>query len=326
MLKNLFRSTLLLGMLAGVAGVAAYGAISYLITREDPVIMPNLSGEDIIPALQTLAGLGLYPKIEALNYSATVEKNRVIHQEPAPGLQIKKGREVRITLSKGPMTATLPDLIGLSLHEARAILISQGFCQGQTAHTREAERSADEVLAQTPGSGTVISREDCVDLLVNQGVEAEAYLMPDFTGESVAGALAQIAELGLNPGPIRDTRDPGKPAEIVVSQNPAQGSPIYFGQPVELVVNASRHGENLTPPDSPPATRLFRHRLAPGFLKQRVRIQWQTGAVSEDLFDDFVPPGEEVWVLLPGYQNAAVEIFESETLVRSGKFEIQSAN
>jgi hypothetical protein len=57
-----------------------------------------------------------------------------------------------------------------------------------------------------------------------------------------------------------------------------------------------------------------------------VRIQWQTGAVREDLFDDFVPPGEEVWVLLPGYQNAAVEIFESETLVRSGKFEIQSAN
>ena len=197
MLKSLFRSTLIVGILAGIAGVGAYWAISYLIRHEDPIIVPDLTGKEIVSVLEMLSQLGLHPKLEKREYSRTLGKNRVITQDPPPGAQIKKGRDLRLTLSKGSRTLSMPDLMGLSYEEARTFLIAQDLCQGVVSHTRNPNRGRNEVLAQTPLPGIPTSREDCVDLLINRGKEGDLYMMPDLTGEILAKGLARITESGV---------------------------------------------------------------------------------------------------------------------------------
>ena len=324
MLRNLFRSTLLVGLLIGLAGIAAYGTITYLITHEEPVILPDLTGRDIVPVLQSLHQLGLNLKLLRMEYSTDHAKNRVIDQDPGPGTEIKKGREVRVTLSKGPLTQPMPDLIGLSLQTARSILVAEDLCQGHITRTRDADRGRDEILAQTPGTGTAISRETCVDLLVNRGNADTPFHMPLLTGGILAHVLSRMTELGLVQGRITYGHAIHHAPDTVLEQVPVKGTPITRGTRVDLMINAPENMESRPPMARPQAPRLLRHRLPQGFLQQRVRIQWETGSLAADLFDDFVRPGEEVWVLVPRFQDAQVTVFESESRVNTLKFQVQN--
>jgi serine/threonine-protein kinase len=323
MLKSLFRSTLIVGILAGIAGVGAYWGISYLIRHEDPVMVPDLAGKEIVPVLEILSQLDLNPKLEKTEYSRTHSKNRVITQSPPAGTQIKKGRDVRLTLSKGPRTQSIPDLTGLSHGEARSLMIAQDLCQGVVSHTRNPDRGGNEVLAQAPLPGISVTGEACVDLLVNRGDEGELYKMPDFTKDILAKGLARIAESGFIKGEISHARDPHQRPNIILKQIPRQGTPVGLGHSVNLVVNSLDHGTKGAAFQTSLIDPLIKHRVEWGFLQQRVRINWRSGSLNADLYDDFVPPGEEVWVLIPRYQDATVEVFQSETRIKTKQYHVR---
>ena len=104
-----------------VAGISAYLTLTFLIKSEDKVVVPDFIGKDVVYVLEYLTGLGLNTKVKGSEYSLDVPKNHVIFQQPEPGAEIKKGRDVRIIISKGAKTILMPNLTGLSLLQARII-------------------------------------------------------------------------------------------------------------------------------------------------------------------------------------------------------------
>jgi serine/threonine-protein kinase len=66
---------------------------------------------------------------------------------------------------------------------------------------------------------------------------------------------------------------------------------------------------------------LFRYRLRSGFLKSRIRIQLESFGMVNNLWDDFMKPGEEVWLFIPKGVEATVILFEDEERVVSKTFE-----
>ena len=90
-----------------IAGVSAYFTLSLVIKSEDTVVVPDLVGKDVVFVLEALTELGLNTKVRGSEYSADIPKHHVIHQEPEPGVEIKKGRDVRILISKGTETVPL---------------------------------------------------------------------------------------------------------------------------------------------------------------------------------------------------------------------------
>ena len=116
-------------------GVSAYIALTFIIKSEDTVIVPDLTGKDLVYSLELLTNLGLNTKVRGSEYSETVPKNHIIFQDPDPGSEIKKDRDIRIIISKGPQNVIMPNLEGISIQQARIIAEENGLCVGKISHT-----------------------------------------------------------------------------------------------------------------------------------------------------------------------------------------------
>ena len=103
MIKKFAKITALCLVFLLAAAASAYFTLTYIIKSEDTVIVPDLVGKDVVSALELLTDLHLNTKVSGSEYSPQFPKNHVVFQEPDAGSEIKKDRDVRIIISKGPL-------------------------------------------------------------------------------------------------------------------------------------------------------------------------------------------------------------------------------
>jgi serine/threonine-protein kinase len=299
-----------------VAGVSAYLTLTLIIKSEDTVVVPELVGKNVVNVLELLTNLGLNTKIKGSEYNAEVPKNHIIFQEPEPGAEIKKGRDVRIILSKGPKAILVPNLQGLSLQQARIILEENGLCREIISITYSNDIKKDEIITQFPSPGTMITRGECVNMLASKGIRTRIYKMPDLQGLYLDEAIPLIEDSGLVLGEIKSFSYKGKLLETIVDHEPLSGHPVAEKSIVNLVINREPgqrgrkhlHGKK---------TGLFRYRIKDGFLKRHIRVRIDTQNFSNDLFDGLMKPGEELWLLIPQNKSATVFLYEDGEIVES---------
>ena len=135
MISRILKTTSLITVFFLAAGISAYIALTVIIKSEDTVIVPDLSEKDLVYALKILSDLGLNTKVKGFEYSAAVPKNHIIFQDPDPGSEIKKDRDVRVIISKGAKTILMPNLEGLSIQQARIIIEENDLCFGMLSTT-----------------------------------------------------------------------------------------------------------------------------------------------------------------------------------------------
>lgn len=150
MIKRLFRISFLLVIFVGIAGVSTYLTLAVFLKASDKVMVPNLVGKHVVPALELLSDLSLNIKVSRSEYSNDFPRHYVIRQEPEAGIEVKKGRDVRLVLSNGSLTLFAPNLKGLSIQQARIVLEENGLCSGDVAITYSARYPNDVVMAQSP--------------------------------------------------------------------------------------------------------------------------------------------------------------------------------
>ncbi|MGD9087885.1 MAG: PASTA domain-containing protein [Desulfobacterales bacterium] len=300
-----------------VAGISAYLTLTLIIKSEDTVIVPHLEGKDVVYALEILTELELNTKVKGSEYTGDIPKNHVVFQDPQPGSEIKKGRDVRIILSKGPRTFAMPHLIELSIQQAHIILDENDMCQGALSRTYHRQIQKDLVLAQVPAAGTVVSRESCVDLLVSLGQRPKAFKMPDLAGLTLEDALQSIEGHSLVIGELKSTDQPKHPRNTVVEQEPVSGRRVVTGSSVRLLINRETLQESAGYPAGPATGNFFSYRLDSGFLNRHIRVSLNTAGFTNDLFDDFVKAGEEIWLLIPTDREATVFLYENDRLIKT---------
>jgi len=312
MIKRFAKITALcLGFLLAAA-VSAYFTLTFIIKSEDTVIVPDLVGKDVVSALELLTDLHLNTKVSGSEFSPQFPKNYVVFQEPDAGSEIKKDRDVRIIISKGPQNILMPNLISLSEQQARMIIEENGLVGGHLSHTYNGFVEADHVIAQVPAAGTMITRRAGVDMLLSLGPHPVKYLMPDFSGVSLDQALFLIEKANLKVGDIRSQLDAKKERNAVIGQEPPPGYPAIGSGPVHLVINRPSEENRL---HRPIYGSLLQYRIKSGFLKKHIRMELENAKTTTDLFDDYMKPGEDIWVLVPRDQEATVYIFEDDDLV-----------
>lgn len=300
-----------------VAGASAYLTLTFIIKSEDTVIVPNLVGKDVVTALGLLTDLQLNTKVNGSEYSRQFPKNHVTYQEPDPGSEIKKDRDIRIIISKGPKNILMPNLISLSERQARMIMEENGISQGHLTHTYFKAVEKDHIIVQVPSAGTMITRRVSVDLLVSMGPRPFAYEMPELAGLSLDKAVLMIEKANLTVGEIRSHFEKHKPRNVIVRQEPPAGYRIRENSTVSLVINrlpGKTVGAHL---HHPLYGSLLQHRVKNGFLKKRVRVELQSEDKTADIFDDYIKPGEEIWILVPRDQDATAFVFEDDKLVKT---------
>lgn len=304
-----------------VAGISAYLSLTLIIKSEDTVIVPNLEGKDVVYALELLTELELNTKVRGSEYTNDVPKNYVIFQEPQPGAEIKKGRDVKIILSKGPKTLFMPNLLALSIQQADILLEENGMCQGELSRTYHSRVEKDHVIAQVPAQGAMISRGECVDVLVSMGARPRAFKMPDLIGLTLEDALQSIEKVELVIGEIKSAFQKNKPRNSIVKQSPIPGDRVIALNPVSLLINREPQKEKPGQLHGQATGSLFSYRLDSGFLKRRIRVSLNSAGFTNDLFDDFVKAGEEIWLLIPRDQEATVFLYENDRLIKTQTYD-----
>jgi beta-lactam-binding protein with PASTA domain/predicted Ser/Thr protein kinase len=85
-------------------------------------------------------------------------RGTVVSQEPAPGTSVPRDAEVRLVVSRGPELVTVPNLVGLTLEEARAALHRVGLALDRIGYVPRPDMEAGRVAEQQPPAGARVRR------------------------------------------------------------------------------------------------------------------------------------------------------------------------
>jgi len=308
-LRKAVRIAILIALFMAMAGAGAYFALTLIVKGEEPVVVPDLVGKDILYSLEILSDLGLNTRVRETAFSEQVPRNHVIDQDPEPGASIKRGRDVKIRVSRGPERVVMPNLTGLSLQQSRILLTENGLCQGSLATVASSLQNKGQVMAQHPLPGATVSRDSCADLLISGGPRTPSFSMPDLSGQPLEKTLRYLDALQLNVGSIRSTVKPGLPLETVVEQTPLAGYRVVAGSLSDLTVNRRSVAFSEIGPGPSDGMELFRYTLGNGFLNRRVTVTVDRSQGPIRLFDDFVSPGQEIWLLIPKNDTSSVQVY-----------------
>lgn len=308
-MRRLVKAVVLLCAFLGVGGTSAYITLRFIIKSENTVVVPELVGRDVVYALDILTDLGLNIKVSGFEYRADIPKNHVAYQHPGPGSEVKKDRDVRIVVSKGPETLVVPNLVGMDIRQAQIILEENGLSRGMVSRTFSDRAAADELISHTPSPGTVVKRGDSMDLLVSLGRRPVTYQMPYLHGLSLEDAILIMERTHLGLGQIKSVQRNDLPMDMVVEQSPPSGYQVTSGTLVNMTVNRAA-GAILDRGLS-----LFHHRTHEGFLKKHIRFHVSAFSMVYDLYNVFVSPGEHIWLLAPEEPEAMVFLYEDGELV-----------
>ncbi len=318
-MRPVIKIGVLLGLFVAVAGIAGYVTLRSIVKSDDLVIVPDLGGKDIVYTLKLLTDLGLNTKVSGFEYRADIPENHVAFQDPRPGAEVKKDRDIRIIVSKGPQTLIIPDLAGMDIREVNIILENNGLSRGRMSEIYSDGAVRGAVVSQVPAPGRIVNRGDSIDLLVSLGTRPVRYKMPYLNGLSSEEAILILERSQLTLGQIRRIEREDLPKAVVVGQDPRAGYPVVSGSLVNLVVNRE---ENVVFHDK--GLFLFHYRVGPGFLKKHLRLRINAFGLLYDLLDAFWPPGEDVWMLLPQQDEPTFFLYEGDDLVLSHSFGSQA--
>lgn len=132
------------------AGVQAAKGSSVNITISkgtEQVTVPDLRGMSADEAQRALASYGLNGQQGDTVFSDDVEENRVAQQDTAAGTTAYKGDTITFHLSKGPETASVPNVQGLDFETARDRLEAAGFTV--SLQWRDDSAAANTVIRQS---------------------------------------------------------------------------------------------------------------------------------------------------------------------------------
>lgn len=320
MIRSLMKIIVLGIVFLSFAGISAYFTITLLIGSEKKLTVPDLVGRDLVYVLETLTDLGLNTRIRGSEYSGEIPKNHVMSQNPAPGTQIKTGREIRITISKGAKTLVMPNLKDLDLRQARLILDENGLCLGRISRVHHPGVVKDAVIAHTPLPGTSIDRDHCADMLISLGPMPVEYRMPDLSGLYLDQAIRCIEEQRLRVGDIRSIFGKDRRANIILNHDPPAGSRVLRDSVVDLEVSRGRSGDAGMPAKTEGGA-LFRHRLPDGYLRHHVRLILRAFGMTVDIHDELMRPGADIWLLIPAHVQSAVFLYVNDELVETQFFD-----
>jgi len=302
-----------------IAGGAAFLTLTLITKSQETVIIPKLVGKDVVYTLEILSDLGLNTKVTGSEYSRNIAKNFVLSQEPVPGEQLKKGRTVKIIISKGTKSVTMPKLTGMPLQQARIILEENGLNQGNLSKMYCSDIRKNSIAAQSLPPGSVTDRGADIDLLISLGTRPVAYKMIDLNGLSMDDAILLIERNSLLLGEIKSSFKIDKPENVIISQEPAAGERVFEANIINLVINR-KSGEKRYGSDRA-KNRLFTYRVDAGFLKKRIRVSLNSFGFTNDIFNNFMKPGEELWLIIPSIDDATVFLYEGDELVRTEIFD-----
>jgi serine/threonine-protein kinase len=221
------------GLLATYFLFAAAAMRVALRARE--VQVPDLTNRTANEATTIAANLGLTLRVDDTRRpDPKIAVGRVIAQEPPAGSVARRQRTLRVWLSAGQRSTTVPQLVGETERTAQLRLAQDGLTLNAVSEIRSQDLPSDVVVAQTPPAKTASGQ---VALLVNRGDRGITYVMPDLIGVNGDRAAEMLRDRGFRVAIVGSNPYPGVAAGVVIRQSPQAGFQIAPGEPISIEVS-----------------------------------------------------------------------------------------
>lgn len=163
------------------------------VRHGDECLVPDIMYMSLPAAEIKLKESNLQLAVNLEEFNAEHPKGTIITQLPEPGASVKRGMKVRVTISKGAASATVPNLRGVSLREAKLMLEGEGLVLGDLLWFADDVLPDGVIIESRPGAGTVMKLNAKVQLVVNRKQTDVKIKVPDFVGLDF-GEAKQVAE------------------------------------------------------------------------------------------------------------------------------------
>ncbi|HBL6448424.1 TPA: Stk1 family PASTA domain-containing Ser/Thr kinase [Clostridioides difficile] len=135
--------------------------------------VPNFVNMTLEEAQSAVEKEGLYLSVKSEEYNSEVDENCIISQTPEGGsTNVKKGDTINVVVSKGSSQASVPNVVGLTLSNAKQLIEENNLKVGTVKYEYSSIYKEGTVLSQSPGAGSSRAQEgDEVNLYVSKGSE-----------------------------------------------------------------------------------------------------------------------------------------------------------
>jgi beta-lactam-binding protein with PASTA domain len=194
--KNIILACVATVLLSSLIAVVVFFVT---VRGEEQILVPDLTGRDILDALVELQTKELYPRVQ-LRYTDTAEERGVIlEQDPPLGSIVKAGRRVKLVVSRGVRLTAVDNYVGRSLNDVRADLAAESSV-GRLVTLKEpfiyqtSSSEAGIILMQNPSAGTPITGAVAISLVISSGLDTSMREMPYVVGLGVQAAAKRLGD------------------------------------------------------------------------------------------------------------------------------------
>ena len=254
------KSGLWENLLFAVIVILAFGLSTYLcfnfFIRGRSVSTPNLIGRSVGDAKAICSDLGVSLVVdpEHRRNSDKIAAGNVVWQNRAPGATnlVKRGTDIHVELSAGPLVLKVPDLNGQSPRTALLRLGQLNLKLGSLAYV---DTNAQEgILTVEPPKDTVVAAQTAVSLLVGVPASPPSYVMPDLIDHPLDTVRPVLEGRGLSVSNVKFESYPGIADGIIIRQFPLRGAPVSGRDPITVVVSRQEEGGIIEQPAAVPPT------------------------------------------------------------------------
>ncbi len=214
-----------------VASVVGYLGARAIGPRKD-ITIASFVNRSSMQAQQSIVAAGLRPEVHT-EPSETVPLDRVIRQDPAPGVMTSRGASVTLFVSSGMPLVAVPDVKGFTSADAQHTLASAKF-KTKLVGRYDASAAKDTVLDAYPPVGASAAEGSTITLTVSQG--RQPVRVPQLVGMSVDTARGVLAKIGLKLNIDQQTASDLIPSGTIISAQ-GTGSLVDPGSTVGLTVS-----------------------------------------------------------------------------------------
>lgn len=203
----------------------------------DNVTVPSVIGMNKTDAKKTLKDQGLGFKDGGVQSSDDYEEGLAVSQDAKAGSEVKKNTTVTVKFSSGKGAITIPSVVGYDEASAINTLTDAGFKYVRNYDYSDTVETG-KVISQSPEGNTAGKSGDTITIIVSQGKEQKK--VPSIVGKTQADAESAITAAGLVVGDITEVNSDTVAAGSVIEQDPATGTNVDSGSPVNFVISLGK--------------------------------------------------------------------------------------
>jgi serine/threonine-protein kinase len=176
--------------------------------------------------------------------SDDVDADKVISQSPNGGEEASTDDEIKLIVSAGKSSESVPSVVGYTSDQASTLLTQNGF-EVKYAYDYSDTVEENKVIRQSPQGNSSASKGDTVTITVSRGEEVKEVTMISVVGMTVQEAAQALEDIGLKYSETKASSDTYEKGEVI-AQDYAKGTKVKTGTVVGLTISSGPDVSNTT--------------------------------------------------------------------------------